>query len=749
MILSGGVFFSLILSIALKDRNKARDRAHGGSDGMGNPNVLVGLATVIYTDYKAPSGGLPKNATSAYKSCRGDGGVYLPFEDGDKIATFDVRVKTNYKKSLQDMQGFVDRFIDCNQTLDKPQKLVKALLDLIRNDETLNGKKLYVQPDGRPISTEDIQGLDEVNLAAFLLGIWHYIIANRISNKEGKDTYDILFPSNAGKQRDYAGNLGENISRVIRVITASDTTYTSPQLNSSVSEPTRSRCNAFAEYLKKASDRYNVMKLIGGDEVKLKDYFVCNYLGEQPSVFGGKGGSKQRHLEQPTLKGIREAFSYRNYDNKYTILIGSGGSGKSLMMQHMFLLAAEEYPSTGVIPVFLELRHITQSYTIESFLEETIQNKAGLVSKEEIRSELAKGNMTLLMDGFDEIDQSDLKSFQDTLDNFIDKYDKVQIVMSSRDCEDIKGLKNFTKLYVWPFNTEQTQQLIDKILKANNAEYAKDEIVGYIKNGFINKNGVFASHPMLLTFVAMHYKDFDTYKHKHLLFYKKAYEALLTGHDDNKKPYARIFLSVDNADDFTTVFQEFCGITYADGVNVFDESTFEDYFTKLESYKTFKNPYKMKVHAFKHDTCSTACMMYEQRENLYYIDPGFQAFSFAEYYMHASSEQMLELGIKLNSNPTEKYEDLEALQMLYDNVPEKVNTEIFLPFLKNIFKGKNEKDRFINYLISGFDQISYSYIYADKIEAYQRDHSGRNIEIPDSHNASRTVLLSFLFQILG
>ncbi len=37
----------------------------------------------------------------------------------------------------------------------------------------------------------------------------------------------------------------------------------------------------FSDYIRYAQERYNLMKLIGGEEVFLDDYFVCNSIGEK------------------------------------------------------------------------------------------------------------------------------------------------------------------------------------------------------------------------------------------------------------------------------------------------------------------------------------------------------------------------------------------------------------------------------------------------------------------------------------
>lgn len=104
-------------------------------------------------------------------------------------------------------------------------------------------------------------------------------------------------------------------------------------------------------------------------------------------------------------------FINRGLDNLRTLLIGSGGCGKSLMMQHLFLTAAKDYESSGVLPIFLELRHFKQSHEILQFIVETVTSTGETFSEDNANSLLLAGKCQLLFDGFDEIDPSDVGSF--------------------------------------------------------------------------------------------------------------------------------------------------------------------------------------------------------------------------------------------------------------------------------------------------------------------------------------------------
>ena len=507
----------------------------------------------------------------------------------------------------------------------------------------------------------------------------------------------------------------------------------------------------FADYITKATERYNVMKLIGGSEVALEDYFVCNTIGDRQRVITDKTKPKCETIEDATIEKIRCMYwNRRRYDNRKSILIGCGGSGKTLMMQHLFLEGISKFPETGVLPILLELRNFVQSDEIEEFVWRTVSVKDSSFTKDICHRMLMDGRCPLLMDGLDEIDPSDINDFHSKLNAFMDEYSRTQVILASRECDAITGLNGYVNLYVWPFDPDQSEKLVDKILEVSGEQEKKATILDYINNGFIRKDGAFSSHPMLLTFVTMNYPQYESFNGNHLLFYKKAYEALLTGHDDNKKPYDRVFHSVDDSDQFSKVFREFCAKTYKDGKNALDEEEFLKYFETLESYKSFENTSKMTLKKFKHDVCSTACMMYEKELKLWYIDPGFQEFLFVEYYSTTNTEETKELGKTLLGMSYGDYGSLDAFEMLYESEPAKVDVCIFLPLLNEIFKsGYSEQDSFRVFLARGYETLSFCSVYPEVVDKYKKnDESGRELAVKNI-NEPGTVVLTWLLKKLG
>ena len=217
--LCGGTFMTLVIQ-ALLQRKKAREHYKGESDKLNDPDVLVGLITVINPDYEDPGKAVLKTKANDYKSCKLSKGQYLPFGDKQAIEVFDQRVQTDYLAARNDMCIFVDSFIETGTKLQKDVRLVKALIDLIEQDESIDDSvEFMVGENGDAVRKDQLRNLKRICLPSFLLGIWHFIVINRKNNKVGQLPYDIWCPENGGGTREYEGTMGDSISTEFDVYT--------------------------------------------------------------------------------------------------------------------------------------------------------------------------------------------------------------------------------------------------------------------------------------------------------------------------------------------------------------------------------------------------------------------------------------------------------------------------------------------------------------------------------------------------
>lgn len=221
--LCGGTVFTLILE-ARQQRYGVREHFAGDSDGLSEMDTLIGLAQVMVPDLKRPAKtreDTVQGNTTEFKICKTAGGKgYYPFSNRQSKRAFDDRVKGNYAEALKAMCDFVKNFIWVKGSDKQDVNLVKALLDLIERDNSINDSQVfYIMPDGKSVTKQRIDQIDgeDVCLESFLLGVWHYAIMRREGNTIGKATMNEWCPSKGGAPREYEGQMGENLSRNIRL----------------------------------------------------------------------------------------------------------------------------------------------------------------------------------------------------------------------------------------------------------------------------------------------------------------------------------------------------------------------------------------------------------------------------------------------------------------------------------------------------------------------------------------------------
>lgn len=140
--------------------------------------------------------------------------------------------------------------------------------------------------------------------------------------------------------------------------------------------------------------------------------------------------------------------------------------------------------------------------------------------------------------------------------------------------------------------------------------------------------------------------------------------------------------------------------------------------TVLGGKKSVENPKKLRAQSFLHDVCATACMMYEEDTDILYIDPGFQEYLFARYYAFAPSNEMKELCNTLIDQSTTTFRRWSAFRMLYEYSSDKVEVCLFIPFLDRIFKDRDDRDSFLQFIKIGYKELRYTVLDQDLIENY-------------------------------
>lgn len=503
---------------------------------------------------------------------------------------------------------------------------------------------------------------------------------------------------------------------------------------------------SFQEYAERTKAKYEKTEtpFSDGEERLLEDIYVCNILSSRLTA------TKNRHSRTQEKTILNATLDLMAEYSKKVILVANGGMGKSMMLQHLFLESIHKHLKTGLLPIMIELRDFSENNDLfNDYIVKTAGTYDRNLTSKKVEELMSSGKCQILMDGADEIDPSDAKAFQRQIAELADSYPYNQYVVASRECDIIKAVKGFSKMYLRPFNREQSSALINNLLIDSEDKTIRDEITNYIEGDYLQKHKVFASNPMLLTFIIMKYPIVDSFQGKKRLFYRTVYDAIVCGHDEEKKGYSRVFRSAQNAEEFTKVFREFCAITYIKHEVEFDLDTFDEYFKNLVTKDTLENPKIMTSKNFIHDACATACMMYEEDIKLLYIDPGFQEYLFAQHYFSAAPEELETLGHTLWDVAETEFDGNDAFEMLNEFSSEKFKKNLLFPYLHNIFKGKSEDISFLSFLRYGYKELEYQVIDLDIVADCSRKNDAEWLPLKGIIAEPANVIYSILLRHLN
>ena len=211
--LCGGVLFFLLKQAALPDKQSRPKTKEKHSE-------LILMQDWIYTFTGSKNYGASKD-TSMYKDCVSEGSTNLPFNEKAKCSAYEAILRDDYDTALKRM----DEFVSCHMNPGMYHWLIKALLDIVDNDnKILPSDYFYIEPDGRAVTLTKLIHKEKYDISAFLVGILQYVLCKRFKmNKEGKDTLNAIGERCSGRTpRKYIGNLGDSITRKIEVISPSD-----------------------------------------------------------------------------------------------------------------------------------------------------------------------------------------------------------------------------------------------------------------------------------------------------------------------------------------------------------------------------------------------------------------------------------------------------------------------------------------------------------------------------------------------
>lgn len=728
--LTGGILFSLLLR-ERRQRYTKQENTEGKSDGMSDKDILQALLEIANPEIQMPSGDSPKTNASQFKSCKIDRSTWFPLLSNDFIETFKYQMTKNYTETLIRVNKLFTNFINKNSM--NITRLGRSILDLIARDDSIpDDAEFFIHNGTEAIKKVDMLPNNKYEIQPLVLGVWYYLITNKVINSLGVDTFNFMHTlSGEHGVYDMTFDISTSQYNETPVIALSDNDF---RLDiKEIGNPlTPEIPYDFSIYLKKVEDKYKDVKtfLYKNTPRYFYDFYVCNdILPKSESFYFPEVDNEFYYRRNKNLKNITMYDLYSKCGN-YLLITANGGMGKSMMMRHLLLDSVINYSSNKLIPLFIPLKDYPEDCeNLFDFVFDTVYNLD--ITEEQLKYILVNGFAVVLFDGLDEIKTNLVQKFERQLEHFTDRYSSSVFVMSSRPYKDFSVYARFKELQLMSLSKTQAVELIEKLKFRDDDPSIKEGFLKKLKDELYTSHKEFANNPLLLTIMLVtyeYYRDIPLKMHK---FYHDAFEALAWKHDTAKTSFKRQWNTGLNPDEFADYLAEFCFRTYYREKFEFTYEEGMSFFNDLKIAKK-ENAKIVTYRDFIDDLANNMCLIYFESGKYHFSHRSFQEYFCARYLSKQKDTYLKQIGTMFSKKTRRNFSD-QTFGMLYDMITEKVEQYIFIPYLEELFTRCDEEKGYLTFLKLIYPRLDYSKGEIDSTYHY--------------HNTPVSFLYTFILQV--
>jgi hypothetical protein len=475
---------------------------------------------------------------------------------------------------------------------------------------------------------------------------------------------------------------------------------------------------AYSEYLKTTEQKYS----------KSKSFFIRDRSVDLYSYYIPVGLTSRDGKVKIDTPYFLDCLS----QSQHTVVSGLGGSGKSVLMRHLFIDCIKQ---SDFVPVLIELRDLNaEAITLSNIVDSTLDTYGFKLSKEYIEKAKKEGHFSFFLDGFDEVDHSQRKRLIKDINSLLRKYSKCPVFISTRPEDVFGGIDEFLLLNTVPLDKNKAVSLVEKL---PFDESIKSKFIESLGSGLFEQHSSFLSNPLLLSIMLLTYGENAEIPSKLSIFYNQAYEALFQRHDANKGGYKRNRLTSLDIQDFSRVFSLFSLQTYEKRMFNMPRTNCLEYIDKSKVLLKLE----FNSEDYLNDLLSAACLLIEDGLEISYSHRSFQEYFVAlhilssppelqdklvnRYWKNSLSDNVVNLLVEMNPELIERVLVVPKLEDLFQKIGVRKNVGIThtTKYLKLAYDKINVEKNSISATWAGFDSnvsqivglgISLSGVKADR-----------------------------------
>ena len=309
--------------------------------------------------------------------------------------------------------------------------------------------------------------------------------------------------------------------------------------------------------------------------------------------------------------------------NNAVVLSGTVGQGKSILLRY---LLGKEIRSGLRVPLFIELRR-TPIEGLETYLRQEFDSLLDIHGHPEVFDIFASsGRVSLLLDGFDEVDPSRVTELVASIDKLASAFPEARIVVTSRPNSGIETSPHFDIIPIAQLTDHDFSGFFSKILSKDKA--LAERITAAVRNSPTQVKNL-ASTPLLATLLTIVYRANQRIPSDFSEFYDELFQILLIRHDRSKSGWERKRKTKLSDREIQQVFEAYC------------------YKLKSEGASSVSRPKALEIAAaslaalkipadeghFVTDIVKVTCLLQEEGGRVEFLHQSVQEFFAARYLL--------------------------------------------------------------------------------------------------------------------